>query len=187
MTLKGAPPRFLQALIGDMTEISSVLELGNKTGPKNGPPYRDWYIDQGCTYVSVDWNGKDGALPLDLREDITAELDGPFDLITNFGTTEHVSEQEPCWRNIHNLLKVGGKLVSHTPCPPHHDNHGIWQPDPEWFKEFAELNHYNIELLEVLEKTMGGSWYLVHVRLRKTKDVPFRFPSTEIHNTRNKD
>lgn len=170
--IKGAPPRYLRELIGDMSNIQTVLELGNKT-TKKGIPYRDWYIDQGCEYTSIDWNGKDGALKLDLRKPLNL---GQFDLVTNFGTTEHVSAQEPCWKNVHNAVKLGGKFINHTPCPKHMTRHGFWHPPLGWFEEFATLNGYEIEFLEVQIP-------VVHARLVKIQDLLFAWPLTPIHRT----
>ena len=92
-----------------------MLELGNKK--TKGWVWKDYFQSIGIDHTSIDWNGLDGALPLDLRSPI--EMD-PFDMVTDFGTTEHVSKREGVWRNIPNLLKVGGVLVSHGP------KHGDW-------------------------------------------------------------
>ena len=170
--VRGQPPRYLRELIGDMSSVKTVLELGNKT-TKRGIPYRDWYIDQGCEYTSVDWNGRDGALKLDLQKPLNL---GTFDLVTNFGTTEHVEKQEPCWNNVHESVKVGGKFINHTPRPGHMINHGFWHPSLEWFEEFAGINDYKIE---VLEKDNS----INHARLVKISHSPLKWPSIPIHRT----
>ena len=171
--VKGSPPRYLRELIGNMSNVHTILELGNKT-TKRGIPYRDWYIDQGCEYTSIDWNGKDGALPLDLQEPI--EL-GPFDLVTNFGTTEHVEDQKACWENVHRFVKVGGVFVNHTPEPTHMEHHGFWHPTVTWFIEFAQLNGYRVNYTKNTPK------HYVHAKLTKIADLPFRFPEEKIHRT----
>ena len=159
-----------------MSSVKTVLELGNKTTRRGGIPYRDWYIDQGCEYVSVDWNGKDGALKRDLQQPLNL---GTFDLVTNFGTTEHVERQEPCWENVHEAVKLGGKFVNHTPSPGHMRAHGFWHPSLEWFEEFAALNGYEIERLT-------NDVPVIHARLKKITDKPFTLPSTPIHRTNSK-
>src|ERR1041384_5416258 len=77
--------------------VTSMLELGNKvTGA--GLVYKSVFEAMGIRHVSVDWNGKDGALPLDLRQPLNL---GRFDMVTNFGTSEHVEDnQKAVWRNI---------------------------------------------------------------------------------------
>jgi SAM-dependent methyltransferase len=181
----GAPTRFERELIGDIREVQTVLDLGNKTGPRNGPPYRNWYEDQGKTYTSIDWNGKDGALKYDLRFSITAEeIGGPFDLVCNIGTTEHVSEQRTCWENVHRFVKLGGLLVSHTPIGPGWEHHGFWHPSLEWYEEFATINGYT-----GCPAVAEGLWHpkypkkMTYVRLRKIDDIGFTMPNTPIHRT----
>lgn len=42
-----------------------------------------------------------------------------FDIITNFGTTEHVELEDGqynCWLNIHNMLNIDGVILSIVPC-----------------------------------------------------------------------
>ena len=166
-----APPKFIRTLIGSFENIKTVLELGNKTN-KKGVPYRSWYIKQGCEYTCIDWNGKDNCLSLDLTEAIDI---GTFDLVTNIGTTEHVEDQESCWRNIHNAIKVGGIFASHT---PHKGmiTHGYWHPTIQWCEEFAELNGYNI-LYTCVDIRCNN------VRFQKIKDLEFTFPTTEMYRT----
>jgi hypothetical protein len=156
-----------------MSSVKTVLELGNKT-TKKGIPYRDWYVDQGCEYTSVDWNGKDGALKLDLQLPLNL---GSFDLVTNFGTTEHVAKQIPCWKNVHEAVVLGGKFVNHTPRPGRMIHHGFWHPSKEWFEEFAAKNGYEVQVL-VQEETV------IHARLKKIQQLPFTMPKTQIHRTR---
>ena len=78
-----------------------MLELGNK---RNTPRhiYKAFFEARGFRHVSVDINGSDGALRKDLTEPLGL---GTFDMVSNIGTTEHVSEgdyagQVACWRNI---------------------------------------------------------------------------------------
>jgi hypothetical protein len=120
--------------------------------------------------VSVDWNGKDGALKLDLREPLAL---GTFDMVTNFGTTEHVSEQEPVWRNIVEAMHVGSVLVSTTPKQGHWPRHGEWYPPAEFFEELAKANGLEIErLYEDCESPRR----LICARMVRVKDAPFVMP-----------
>ena len=112
-------------------DIKTVLELGNKKSSHG--VYKKDFKELGITHTSVDWNGKDGALNLDLRKPLNL---GKFDMVTNFGTTEHVDEQYPVWKNIHDSLKVGGILVGETPYPGNLPGHGIWYPTLEFYMEF---------------------------------------------------
>ena len=122
------------AWIEPLDGVATMLELGDKCA-KGQPPYKDWFESIGIRHTSVDWNGLHGALPLDLRQPLNL---GRFDMVTNIGTTEHVSEQEPCWRNI--AEATGKWFVSMTPCPGYWPRHGFWYPAPDFYRSFADLN-----------------------------------------------
>ena len=99
--------QLLNPLVG-----ASMLELGNKV--KGDLVYKKLFESLGFRHVSVDMNGKDGALPKDLRQPLKL---GTFDMVTNFGTTEHVAPgdrdgQTACWRNICQAMHMGSVLVS---------------------------------------------------------------------------
>jgi len=118
-----------------------VLEFGNKKNPEG--IYRDWYTGRGCTYVSVDINGRDGALKADVRKPFNF---GRFGLVTNFGFSEHVSVQRPFWLNAHNALAVGGVHVGTLPKPNHwlHHRWSYWHPMAEFFTAWAQANDYEV-------------------------------------------
>jgi hypothetical protein len=161
------PKRNLEMLL-PLTGITSCLELGNKReGAK--PPYKSYFEARGIRHVSVDLNGRDGALPLDLRDPLNL---GTFDLVTNYGTTEHVSEQEPVWRNIADACDV--LFVSVTPSAGEYRGHGMWQPTIGFYVAFAELNGFKIERIAQRERSAGRT--NTHVRMRRHKRVPFVMP-----------
>lgn len=66
-------------------------------------------------FKSIDWHGNNGVLKLDFREEMPKELIGRADILTNFGFTEHVTNQYMAWKNIHELLKVDGICISELP------------------------------------------------------------------------
>lgn len=153
------PPDELAALPPVLPEGTLVCELGNKKNQTG--LYRDWYLDRGLDYVSVDWNGEDGALPIDMRrivepDEIMNGMERGFDVVTNFGFTEHVGddmlEQMDCWRNVHNLVGHGGYLCICMPIMPDWKGHGRWMPTPEWYIEFASSHDYSIEFSEIWDR-----------------------------------
>lgn len=152
-------------LVGD-----TMLELGNKKNP-NGV-YKTYFESIGFKHVSVDWNGEDGALKLDLRQPLDL---GQFDMVSNIGTTEHVSEQFPVWKNIHDACKVGGVICSVTPLEGDWWWHGEWYPRPEFFEEFAK-NGYEIEYLDIGREHPNRN---LCARLKKTKESTFFMPPAE--------
>ena len=152
----------------------SMCELGVKRN--NRGTYKQFFEDCGFRHVCIDLNGA-GDLTLDLTKPIDVQaIGGPFDVVTNYGTTEHVDEQEPCWRNVHALTKVGGHLVSTTPLD--WPGHGRWYPPEKWYREFAELNGYEVELFFIEADRQGG--HMACMRARKSADESFTFPSTPI-------
>lgn len=159
---------FLFPLVG-----TRMLELGNKkTGDVS---YKSWFVAQGIEHVSVDWNGQDGALPLDMRKPLPDGL-GMFTMITNFGCTEHVSEQYNIWESLHRLLEVGGVMIHMCPAPGDWWWHGEWFPKPEFYQEYAERNGYVIDHLAIGREYPNRN---VDVRMTKVEHKPFVMPARE--------
>ena len=158
--------------------LSCVLEFGNKKNSTG--TYRDWYLaNHALTYESIDWNGKDGAHKLDCNysialSDITYDVheDG-FDVVTNFGFSEHVSNQRTFWENVHNLTKPGGLMVGVTPAPGHWPHHGILQPTQLFYETLAEANGYFVEKIFCNDMRRR---HTICYRFRKTSDVSFQMP-----------
>lgn len=154
---------FLFPLVGNR-----MLELGNKkTGDVS---YKSWFVAQGIEHVSVDWNGQDGALKLDLRQPLNLGL---FSMVTNYGTTEHVSEQRPVWENIHRACQVGGVIISMCPMPGDWWWHGWYYPTEDFYTEFAALNGYEIEHMAIGKTHPSRN---IDVRMVKALDLPFTMP-----------
>jgi hypothetical protein len=151
--------------------VRSVLELGDKKD-KGKPPYKVFFERKGYRHVSVDLNGNNGAKALDLREPLGL---GQFDLVTNFGTTEHVSEQEPVWRNICEAARYW--FVSTTPYPGKYPGHGIWYPKPAFYKELAALNGFDIDDMYQLPR---GPKVNLCVRMKRRGMQPFRMPDESL-------
>lgn len=167
---------------------STMLELGNKKKSAGDVTftYKSVFKSLGFTHVSVDINGLDGALPKDLTKPL--EL-GTFDMVSNIGTTEHVSEKDwggqvACWQNILGAMHVGSVLVSITPKPGCWPNHGTWYPHECFFSELAQLNGLELERCYDSDKRRHGCTphlRLVFARLRRVADVPFRMPTVGMH------
>jgi hypothetical protein len=131
-------------------EVKTMIELGNKKNA-NGT-YKAMFEKNGIEHTSVDWNGEDGALNVDLREDLKLSdigLKRKVDCVTNIGTTEHCSPQGLVWHNILRWLKVGGYFVSVTPKPEQWWWHGEFYPTAEWYQSFCDLNGLEVITLHV--------------------------------------
>ena len=138
---------------------------------------------------------------LDLNFDIVPkDMIGHYDVIFNFGTTEHIFNQWNCFEFMHDALKVGGVMYHQLPATGYLD-HGYYCYTPLFFQEMAQANGYVVEHLAVTPageskidaiglKSMAGDTLLtqvkplgndnripqlnIHAILRKTVDVPFR-------------
>lgn len=150
----------------------TMLEFGNKQ--TSGVSYKTWLTENyGIEHTSIDWNGKDGALPLDLREPLDLGL---FDMCTNFGTTEHISTQYQPWKSLHDHCATGGVIACATPIPGDWCWHGHFYPTEDFYLQFAERNGYEVEKLYVAQKAPTRCFY---VRLAKVDDVPFVMPDDD--------
>ena len=150
----------------------SMLELGGKI---NAPhTYKAFFESQGFRHVSVDRNGQHGALKLDLRKPLRL---GTFEMVTNIGTSEHVDQQEPCWRNMLEAMHVGSVLVCTTPMPGDWAWHGLWYPDAVFYNELAELNGLQVERLYVSGEAPRRMWFF---RAHRVEDLPFVMPAVRM-------
>lgn len=154
-----------------LTGIKTMLELGDKKW-SNRPPYKAYFESIGIRHVSVDINGRNGSVKKDLRKPLNL---GRFDCVTNWGTTEHVTEQEPVWRNI---CEACTKLfVSITPKPHTFPTHGLLYPTEEFYRELARLNGFVVERMYDFVKRKGT---LLCVRMVRESDVPFVMPDESL-------
>lgn len=158
-----------------------ICELGNQrmkwTAEGTGKKY---LMDRGVIeHISIDLNGKDGALKIDLSKPID-QWNGYFDMVTNYGTAEHVlGGIYEAFLNIHNFTKLGGAMVHAGPptggCPWHSPYHY----DSDFFEKLAKESQYKHVMSEVrvtagrkgVSKELDRS--LVCSVLIKEKDIPF--------------
>jgi hypothetical protein len=135
----------------------SMFELGNQrfiggefsTGKQHFEHY-------GMLHTSVDINGEDGALALDLRKpELFYDFKCRYDVLTNLGVTEHVEpivSQYECFSIIHDVVRAGGIMIHMVPDVEELDASGAWNKhcsiyyQKEFFSELAE--HCNYTILE---------------------------------------
>lgn len=92
-------------------------------------------------YKSVDLFDPRADFRLDLNKK-TVEIVG-FDVVTNFGTAEHVFNITQAFENIHNFLRVGG-IALHV-LPAYGDiPHGFYNIHPMLYSLMANANSYEI-------------------------------------------
>jgi SAM-dependent methyltransferase len=80
---------------------------------------------------------------------------GRFDIVCNFGTTEHVFGQYNAFKVIHDALKPGGYVYHQLPATGFFD-HGYVNYNPRTFSELAAANDY--EIVEFFFSEPQGYW-----------------------------
>ena len=167
------------------------------------PLARDFWTWLGFGYVAIDIDGSPGSIPLDLNYDSAPRGHiGKYDLVTNYGTTEHVANQLNAFKVIHDMTALNGVMV-HTLPAQGMQNHGLFNYNPKFFW-MARSNGYkwlhesyfgagpagsyalpqNIVArlalfspdAEVRVKTMGVSDAGLSIALQKKFDLPFVAP-----------
>jgi hypothetical protein len=176
--------------------VSHIVHGDHEGLDASAPVARDFWIWLGFEYASIDVDGTPGSIPLDLNYDSAPpELEQKFDLVTNFGTTEHVANQLNAFKVIHDLTAIGGIMMHNVPAQGMF-NHGLVNYNPKFFWYLARSNgykllyidfgssnkHYNLPNQNVRELTgfwgHGLSAYTmadaaIRVILQKIVHVPF--------------
>jgi hypothetical protein len=132
----------------------------------------------GVEHVSFDLNGQDGAFTIDLSRYLPVFT--PYDIVTNFGTSEHVKDsQYQCWDNIHNLCKAGGWMLHAIPEIGSWPEHGKWHYDLERLARLAAICTYHISLANHAEYTHpdGRKQNSLLLCFRKPTSCKSLFPS----------
>ena len=121
-----------------------MCELGNQHCdiPNENKIGKYLMLDRGVSeHVTIDINGEDGAERYDMEKPLS-KWNKYFDIVTNYGSTEHMEEQFQVFKNIHNMVKSGGAVVHVVP------NIGDWPChcpvyyDLNFFQQLAILNQY---------------------------------------------
>lgn len=125
----------------------SMCELGNQFihCVKGFRTAKEYFESLGIKHTSIDINGLDGALKLNLNEPLNI---GEFDIVTNLGTSEHVENHEQCFNNIDNFCKKHGIMIHVLPAKDSFLFHGGFRRyTTDWFVNLAEEKKYKIENL----------------------------------------
>jgi SAM-dependent methyltransferase len=144
-----AAQKELAALHGiDAARLPKLPPSADGIAPGAEPHARPFYEALGYEYACLDLDGSPGAIPLDLNYDeAPAEHRGRFDLVTNFGTTEHVANQLNAFKVIHDLAAPGAVMIHELPAQGN-VNHGFFNYNPKFFRMLAENNGYETLYLD---------------------------------------
>jgi hypothetical protein len=92
-------------------------------------------------YASIDATDERATYRIDLSNPIESLPE--FDVVTNFGTTEHVFNIGEAFRSIHRLTRPGGVSLHCVPCFAF-INHGFYNVHPNLLVEMARANGYTL-------------------------------------------
>lgn len=152
---------------------SSMLELGNKRNHRLSQAYKYFFTRRGFRHVSIDLNGQDDALPLDLGEPLNL---GTFDMVTNLGTSEHVENQVGVWHNMLDAMHVGSVLCCATPAPGNWPWHGRYYPEEQFYWELSDRNGLKVERMAEIGSPPR---LMIFTRLVRQHDLMVRSIPTE--------
>jgi hypothetical protein len=147
-------------------------ELGNQGYCKK--PAKLMYRSKGVKHTSIDINGLDGALKLDLDYPVPTNLENKFDVVTNYGTSEHVTNQYSVFKNIHSMCKTKGIMIHGIPLIGNWPDHCRYYYSEQFFKKLAEACGYTVLDLRILSTVSYKTPYnLVACVLRKLPSQSF--------------
>ncbi len=107
----------------------------------------------------AEWEGADHIF--DLNEDVPSNLIGAFDAVFETGTITQIFNLPKVLFNLHQLLRVDGRIVHCATPSNNHIDLGFAMPCPTLFADFYTANGYTIETQYLCEYT--SYWY--HDRL----------------------
>ncbi|MEH6632263.1 MAG: hypothetical protein V7776_15710 [Halopseudomonas aestusnigri] len=152
-------------------------------------------------YKCIDAIDLHGALNFDLNLDLKATygFEDQFDLVTNFGTTEHCFNQYACFKSVHDLCHEGGLMLHSVPSSGF-PNHGFFLYHPRFFADLAAANGYEIvwlgftidcmpELVTYTQKSFrkyGSRDLHIYTVLRKRNAEEFVTPFDGVYQEKNK-
>jgi hypothetical protein len=173
--------------IGVPWENLKMGELGSQRLHGGGSEGEEWegfrnskafFKSKGVEHISFDINNKWDSLYIDLSK-LHDKWNDYFDIVTNFGTSEHVQNgQYQVFKNIHNFTKKGGIMINYNPVVGRiqrgHPVKTTVYYEEDFHEKLAKLNGY--ELIEkdffrgTGRKSKGGNIICV---LRKINDDEF--------------
>jgi hypothetical protein len=164
----------------------------------DAPSSREFWTSLGFQYTALDFDGHRDSIALDLNRDLVPEeFKNTCDLVVNTGTTEHIANQDNCFRAIHDLACKGG-IMYHDVLAGMTD-HGLFNYNPRFFWKLRDANDYEVLSLKLISsgavpvpdhiiennRRYGGSTHfditslpviVIRASLRKRNLQPFASP-----------
>lgn len=167
---------------GHLKRGFAVCELGDQIVTHTDPHYpaRALYEELDCgRYEAIDGNAR-GTLTIDLNQPIEewmayADFVGKFNLVTDFGTGEHVFDQAQVWRTLHKLCAPGALIAYDRPISGY-AVHGFYAINECLIRDLAAANAYDHLCGPEWEKTKRGK---LMRGVMRTPGVPVEFKAPQ--------
>jgi SAM-dependent methyltransferase len=138
--------------------------------PSKLGPTRRFYAALGLDdYKSLDLSDQRADYSYDLNG--LVDLGRCFDVVTNFGTLEHIFNPGNVLSTMHRHLPVGGLALHVLPTRGDY-NHGFYNVHSVWFRDVAAANAY--EIVDLVCVPDFGGQHLVVNKLERLGDSPPR-------------
>jgi len=128
-------------------------ELGNQITNERKVA-KNIYLSLGVEHISIDLNGDNGALPIDLGQLIPFIFLNQFDVITNYGTIEHVNNQFQVFKNVHDMLKHKGVIIHILPLIGNWPKHSRYYYSEKFVRDLANACSYQIINYKILDTSI---------------------------------
>ncbi len=140
----------IKFLFHQFNRIPSQKILGIAPEDNWGVRAKIFYEELGLDYFSLDIDNEEKNedsktnLAIDINyEKLPKDHYSKYDLVTNFGTSEHIFNQLNFFEIMHQLTAVNGIMISEVPCMFGID-HGMYKYEPKFFTDIARSNAYNV-------------------------------------------
>jgi hypothetical protein len=165
----------------------------------DAPSSREMWEHLEFRYSALEFDGHRDSIALDLNhEAVPRKLKGIFDLVVNYGTTEHIANQDNAFRVMHDLARSGGIMMHELPGPGMM-THGMFSYNLPFFWFLCRENGYEVIYLGIHSSPatpipdnvfacnieFSGSQHVsvtevpvftIRAAFRKTNDKPFVTP-----------
>lgn len=133
-----------EATNGFAEKLARGSAYDNVSGGKNEAFVGELFERAGIRYEAIDIADGYRTTILDLNhQPAPPEFVGAFDLVINFGTTEHLLNQYNAFKVLHDSVRTGGFIVHSLPCVGY-ANHGYFTYTPRCMFDLAGYNRYEV-------------------------------------------
>lgn len=150
-----------------IAELGAQYVMGEEWGGYGPPYFKNIFPELDIT--SFDMNGENDSETVNLSHPIDTKYLKQYDVVTNFGTTEHVQNQYMCWKNIFDMTKLGGIIINEIPKKNHWPGHCKYYFDETTFESMKK----DFKILEVKDVIFDSQGPLIFCVMKKINDKEF--------------